>query len=417
MNGRTDVLRRALLVAGLVIAPLAGADVLVRNATVHTVDAAGVREGTDVLLRDGRIAAIGTGLDANGATVVDAGGRPLTPGLFAGLTGLGIEEVSGERSTVDAAVAFVAEGAANALDWRPEFDVTLAFNPLSAAIPVSRVEGLTWTVLAPSAAEGGSFVTGQGAAVTLDGSFDAVLDGSRSLFVDIGSGAAAHSGGSRAAQYMLLEQAVAEARSGGDPPRPLLTLAGRAALKPYLAGGRVVFTVDRAADILQVLAFAKRHGMRPVIAGGAEAWRVAAQLAAADVPVLLDTLDNLPGNFDRIGATLENAARLHAAGVTIAFTQRGDATHNARKVRQLAGVAVAHGLPWDAALAALTVNPARIFGQGGRGRIAVGQVADVVLWSGDPLEVTSWAEQVWIAGQPQPMRSRQTELLERYLQR
>src|SRR5690606_12391666 len=187
--------------------------------------------------------------------------------------------------------------------------------------------------------------------------------------------------------------------------------------KPYLAGGRVVFSVDRAADILQVLALAKRHGMRPVIAGGAEAWRVAEALAAAKVPVLLDALDNLPGNFDRLGATLENAARLHAAGVTIAFSQRGDATHNARKVRQLAGVAVANGLPWDAALAALTRNPAEVFGQADRGRIAVGQLADLVLWSGDPLEVTSWAEQVWIAGKPQPMRSRQTELLERYLAR
>ena len=113
--------------------------------------------------------------------------------------------------------------------------------------------------------------------------------------------------------------------------------------------------------------------------------------------------------------SLENAARLHEAGVPIAFTQLVSPTHNAFKVRQAAGVAVAHGLPWDAALAALTSGPAEIFGLGAElGRIAPGYAADLVLWSGDPLEVTSVAEQVWIDGLPQPMRTRQTELRDRY---
>ena len=198
---------------------------------------------------------------------------------------------------------------------------------------------------------------------------------------------------------------------------PMLTLRGRAVMKQFLAGGRVVFDVDRAADIVQVLAFAREHGLKPVISGGSEAWMVADRLAAAKAPVLLDTLNNLPGDFDSLGATLQNAARLHAAGVPVAFSQSGDATHNARKVRQLAGNAVAHGMPWDAALAGLTRVPAEIFGQSDRGRIAVGQVADLVLWSGDPLEVTSLADQVWIDGKPVPMQTRQTLLRDRYLAR
>jgi imidazolonepropionase-like amidohydrolase len=161
--------------------------------------------------------------------------------------------------------------------------------------------------------------------------------------------------------------------------------------------------------------FASRHGAQPVIVGGAQAWQVAGQLAAARVPVVLDPLVNLPGSFDQLGASLENAARLHAAGVRIAFTNLNDGTHNARKVRQAAGVAVANGLPWDAALAALTASPAEIFGLGkDYGRIAPGYAADLVLWSGDPLEVTTFAEQVWIEGRPQSMRSRQTELRDRY---
>jgi imidazolonepropionase-like amidohydrolase len=143
---------------------------------------------------------------------------------------------------------------------------------------------------------------------------------------------------------------------------------------------------------------------------------VAAEIKAADAPVLLDALANLPSSFDALGATLENAARLHRAGVRVGFTQGGDATHNARKIRQLAGTAVAYGLPWEAGLAGLTSVPAQVFGLSGtRGRIEVGQAADLVLWSGDPLEVNTLAEQVWFAGKPASMRSRQTELLERYL--
>jgi imidazolonepropionase-like amidohydrolase len=196
----------------------------------------------------------------------------------------------------------------------------------------------------------------------------------------------------------------------------LLLPEGRAALKNYLAGGRVVFRAERASDIRQVVHYAKRHGIKPVIAGGSEAWLVAQDLAAADVPVLLDPIDNLPGDFDRLGARLDNAALLHAAGVRIAFTY--DDSHQARKNRQLAGNAVAHGLPWDAALAAITSSPARIFGVDTElGCIEKGRAADLVLWSGDPLEVTTVADQVWIAGRPVEMRSRQTELRDRYLER
>jgi imidazolonepropionase-like amidohydrolase len=232
-------------------------------------------------------------------------------------------------------------------------------------------------------------------------------------------GSAAHeaSGGSRAAQYMLFDQAIREVREPGSTgPAALLLPEGRAALKAYLAGGRVVFYVQRASDIREVVRFAKARGMKPVIAGGAEAWVVARELADAGVPVILDPLENLPNDFDRLGARFDNAKILHEAGVHIAISQT-DSFH-LRKNRQLAGNAVAHGLPWDAGLAAITSSPAEIFGVGGaRGRIEKGQAADLVLWSGDPLEVTTVAEHVWIAGNPVTMRSRQTELRDRYLER
>jgi imidazolonepropionase-like amidohydrolase len=392
-------------------------DILIRGATVHTVSDQGTLSNTDVLIRSGKIEAIGTGLTAaSGTTLIEAKGRPLTPGLFGGLSAIGIEEISLEPTTADANLLLNAPQFA--MQWRPEFDVTLAYNPRSVLVPVARIEGLTWTVLTPGSVPGGNFLAGQGAAVTLDGRYDAVLKGSHSLFVNLGGQMNALSDGSRAGQWMLLEQAIREARTRAPAEdNALLHPLGREAFAKYLAGGRVIFHVARASDIRQAIAFAKRNGMKPVIAGGAEAWVVADELARQDVPVLLDALENLPSSFDAIGSRLDNAALLHRAGVRIAFTQFGE-SHNARKIRQLAGNAAAHGLPKDAALAALTAQPAKIFGlDADHGRIARGQVADVVLWSGDPLEVTTVAEQVWIGGRAIEMRSRQSELRDRYLKR
>lgn len=411
---------RAALAFALLAASVAASaqDLLIRNATVHTASAAGTLRATDVLVRAGKIAAIGSGLATpTGVAVVDAGGRPLTPGLFAGVTGIGIDEVSAEPSTHDSALAFGAVPPQLA-QMRPEFDVTLAYNPRSSLLPVTRIEGLTFTELAASTEAGGSIIAGQGGLVRLDGSFEAPYAGQRALFVNLGGSLSPLSGNSRAGQYMLLDQALREARApaAASGANPLLTPAGREALNGYVGKGRVLVQVDRAADIRRVLDIARREHLNLVILGAAEGWVVAKELAQAKVPVLIDSLENLPSNFDSLAATLENAARLHAAGVAVGFSQRGDASHNARKIRQLAGNAVANGLPWEAGLAALTSVPADALGIGDRlGRIAVGQLADLVLWSADPLELTSSAEQVWMAGKAMPMRSRQSELRDRYL--
>jgi imidazolonepropionase-like amidohydrolase len=233
----------------------------------------------------------------------------------------------------------------------------------------------------------------------------------------MGAAGAKVAGGTRAAEYMLLDQAIHEARTQGPIGQgALLHAAGREALNRYLMGGRVVFQVDRASDIREVVAFAERNGIKPVILGGDEAWLVAKDLAKANVPVILNPLNDLPLDFDRLASSLENAARLQRAGVRIAFSS-GD-TPQARLTRQLAGNAVAHGLPWESALAAITSVPADIFGLGTtHGRIAVGQAADLVLWTGDPLEVSTLAEQVWVGGKPIDMKSRQTELRDRYVEK
>lgn len=418
MKSRFKILLSGLAALALT-APAGGyaQDLLIRNAKVYTLTKPGPIENADVLVRQGRIAAVGSGLSETAAVVVEAQGRVLTPGFFGGLSDIGIDEITGVPETVDSQLGF---GTVQQQQFRPEFDITQAFNQRSITVPIARIEGITWTMLAPVA--GGSIVAGQGGAVALAKPYP-VFESSRSLFVELGGGAtAALSGGSRAAHYMLLDQAIRELRTRGDMgARALLYPAGREVLGRYLKGGRLVVHVERAADISWTLQFARQYGFKLVIVGGAEAWLVADELAAAQVPVILDPLVNLPGSFDKLGARLDNAALLHRAGVLIAISMPyGGAvpsgTYEARKVRQLAGNAVAHGLDWDAALAAVTVNPARIFGlEASHGTLANGKVADLVLWSGDPLEVTSAADQVWIAGQGIEMRSRQTQLRDRYV--
>ncbi len=416
MSALRPIRQIALVAALLSVASLASAqDVLIRNATVHTASTRGTLQATDVLVKDGRIAAVGTNLAAGGAQVIDAQGKPLTPTLFGGITDIGVEEVSGESATVDNTLAL----GANAADMqvRPEFDVTLAYNPESVLVPVARVEGIGWTMLGAGTRAGGSIIGGQGGVVRMDGSLDAI--GPRVLFVTLGGDGANLSGSSRAAQWMLLDQLIDEIRGRipADSKFALLTPAGRSTLATYFGGGgRVLVRIQRAADIARLLRWAKQRDVRIALVGAAEGWKVAPQIASAGVPVFVDALADLPSNFDEIGSTLENAARMHAAGVRVSFSQAGDASHNARKIRQLAGNAVANGLPWEAGLAGLTSIPAASFGLGAQmGSIAVGQRADLVLWTGDPLDVANVARQVWLDGRAIPMRSRQTELRDRYL--
>jgi len=413
LNKRRRAWPGATLAALLLMTTAASAqDLLVRGATVATASARGNVEDADVLVQGGIIRAVGRGLSAPaGVPVVEAKGRMLTPALFGGITEIGIEEVSGESSTVDSALKIGEQ------PLRPEFDVTLAYNPASVLIPVARLDGIGFTAL--GAATGGGFVAGQGGVVRFDGSADPI--GPRALFLRLGAAASELTGQSRAAQWMLLQQMVDEARGqvAADSPHALLTPAGRRTLARYLSGqGRIVVEVDRAADIRQLLRWAAREKVKIAIAGGAEAWQLAPELAAAKVPVFVDALGNLPTTFDQIGATLENAARLRRAGVPVAFAQRDDASHNARKMRQLAGNAVANGLPWADGLAGLTRVPAEVLGVADQiGSIEPGKRADLVLWEGDPLDVAHYAEQVWLGGRAMPMRSRQTELRDRYLQR
>ena len=171
------------------------------------------------------------------------------------------------------------------------------------------------------------------------------------------------------------------------------------------------------SDILRAIRFQEENApVQLIIRGGAEAWMVADQLADADIPVLIDPVQNLPGSFESLGSTLSAAQRLNAAGVTVAYTtDTADGYFNARLLPQHAGNAVAHGVPWDAAFRAITLTPAEIYGVGDEyGALATGYAGDVVIWDGDPLEVMSAPTHVFVDGEMMDMESRQTRLRDRY---
>ena len=396
-------------------APAASTEIVaITGATVHTMGPAGTLHGATVLIAGGRIQAVGAGVAVPaGARRIDAAGKVVTPGLLDSLTQLGLVEVSAVEDTEDATNEDPRVSAG--------FEVADGINWRSMLIPVNRVEGITRAISAP--ATGKSLFLGQGAVIHLGGGPQTVVRRSVAQFAALGESGARLTGGTRGAAVMRLREALRDAldydanRAAYDRAerRPYsLPRLDLEALLPVAHGEQpLVVLVNRASDIEQVLELARQMKLRLILAGAAEGWEVAGEIAAARVPVLVNPLANLPESFEAMGATLENAARLARAGVTLAFFT-GD-SHNSRNLRQAAGNAVAYGLPWDAALAAMTVNPARIWGVDAYGTLEPGKDADVVIWDGDPLQVTAAAERVFIRGREMPRDSRQIRLRDRYL--
>jgi len=417
---RSELIRGALaLVATVVVGAASAANptYAIVHAKAHTI-AKGTLEDATIVIKDGRIAAIGKGLAAPaGAEIIDAAGRPVTPGLFDAFGAIGVLEVELEDSTVDRGNGDPRYSAA--------FAVADAFNPRSPKVAITRIEGVTRALVAPVDGDGDgvqSVIVGQAATIHLGLGEALVLDPSAALVVEYGESGKGLAGGARSAALLQLKEALDDARDYARNKGDFDMNARRAysrtrldleALQPVLRRELpVIVQADRASDITKVLEFGKAQNLRLVIAGGAEAWMVADELAKAGVPVIVDVIQNLPGSFESLGSTLENAGRLQKAGVKVTFATED--VGNPRNVKQLAGNAVSYGMDYDAALAGLTKVPAEIYGMKGYGTLEVGMDADVVVWSGDPLEVTSYADAVFIKGDKIPMTSRQTQLRDRY---
>jgi imidazolonepropionase-like amidohydrolase len=404
-----------LLLAGVATAhaQASGAFALV-HAKLYTMTTVEPIENATVVVRDGKINAVGAGLaPPAGVRVVDAGGRIVTPGLMGAATQLGLVEVASLPDTRDYALATGALGAA--------FDVQYALNPNSTVLTLALADGVTRAVTVPDGSPVAPFL-GQAAIVRL-GSADDLLERPRAaMFVRV---SAASAGGSRSASWILLRNALEEARrfkpsaTVGGPRDQLLGRLDAEALQPVVAGRMPLGIVaDRESDIRQLIRLRQDTGLPMILYSGAEAWRLAQELAAQRVPVVIDPTLNLPAFFDTMGARLENAAILRAAGVQVAFSSSAfHRTYNAGNAMRLgAGLAVANGLPWIEALRAMTTAPAAIYGMSDHyGAVRPGLDADLVVWDGDPPEPSSAAVQVWVRGSEVPLEdSRQRELARRY---
>ena len=411
---------RSTCAAGLVLvlalpASLAAQTIAIVGGKVFPVSSAPVDNATVVVV-DGKITAVGAGVPIPaGAQRIDARGKWITPGLMCSATTLGLVEVDAVSDTDDARAKGERGVAAAVRVWE-------ALNPSSVLWAPAREDGITHVVVLP----GGGFVGGQGALVeTLEGPLsDMVRKAPAGMFVDLTDRQSAEVR-SRGELLVRLRELLEDARLLGEKSpafegNQLRALAaGRlnlAALQPVLNGALpLIVHVDRAADIQALLALARDYQLRVIVFGGAEAWKVAGELAAARVPVLTGGLTDLPGNFDQLGATLENAARLRKAGVAVALTTGGDNDFKVRAIRQHAGNAVANGLAWDEALRAVTLTPAEIFGMAGAlGSLQPGREANVVIWDGDPFELSTHAVQVFVRGREGATRSREQMLVERY---
>jgi imidazolonepropionase-like amidohydrolase len=309
------------------------------------------------------------------------------------------------------------------------FDVQYALNPASTMLPLARLAGITRAVVTPEYGGGRgdkreALFAGQAAAIQLGSGQNLLVKPHAAMVLDLGESGAEHAGGSRNAAVLELKEILADVRHymrdksayERNQTRPFaLSQADLEALIPVVEGKMPVLVgVQRASDIRLALQLAKDEHLKVILDGVDEGWLVAPEIAAAHVPVILSPTDDRPESFERLGANMENAARLQAAGVEIIVSSASE-NYRIRELRYLAGDAVAYGLPWKAALAAVTINPARAFGFADRaGSLEPGKDADVVVWSGDPFEPLSQPIAVFIRGEAQPLTSRSLELRDRY---
>jgi imidazolonepropionase-like amidohydrolase len=388
------------------------------GAKVHTMSEQGTLQNATVLISDGKIQRILTETPAlSGYTIIDAKGKVVTPGLFGAYTSLGLVEVGSSAGVVDrtsSATTLSNSGAA--------IDVAYAINSDTSLFDISRVEGITSAATTMSNTK--QLFQGQGAIIGLGNKANPLIKAKAFIALAVDNHGADDIGGSRAVLWPMLEAVLAEASlSVGkslDATMEWHGITSKADAKALqsVVSGKIPLLIDarRAADIRQVIALKSRNTKLDItILYATEGWRVANEIAQANIPVILDPESNLPYEFDQLAATMKNASRLHKAGVLVAI---GMNTHNIRLIRQHAGNAVANGLPWIEGLKSITSNPAKIYGVDDKvGSLQEGMQADIVIWSGDPLQITESAEQVVINGNLINMESRQSKLRDRYLNR
>ena len=398
----------------------------IRNARIVTVSGPDIENGT-IVIRDGKIEAVGASVNVPaGAQIIEGRGLSVYPGMIDAGTNMGLVEVpQGANGTVD--LSEVGE-------FNPNAKAITAVNPHSAHIAVTRVEGVTNTVTAPT----GGLISGQATLINLLGTApkEMAVVPNAALVINyprIGGGGGGGFGAPQQpanlsetleANARRLEQIRKMLRDGEayaraqdayakdkSLPRPDQNVV-LDALVPYVRGQQpVIFRAEREAEIRGAIRFAEEMKLKPIILGGNDAWKVASLLKEKNVPVILTGVFSLPVREDDAYDTLfENPAKLQQAGVLFAIST-GDSGPEVRNLAQYAGMAAAYGLSKADAVKSVTLNPARIMNVGDRlGSIEVGKMANLVVTDGDLLEIRTRIRYLLIDGRSVVLSSRHTEL-------
>lgn len=428
------LLRTLIGLAALWGGAVAGAEptLLLTDAVVHTVSGPVLTNG-QVLVEGATIREVGLAIARKADQTVSLRGQHLYPGLIAASSTLGLVEIEAARATRDTTEV----GA-----FTPEVASWLAVNPDSELIPVARANGITHALVVPS----GGVVAGRSGLVQLDGWTTeqmlvrgpaalhvywptAELDltprerlRDRSRFKSLEEQARERKMRVRALDDFFLEAlAYLKAKQAGEKGGVFPMVPAWEAMLPFVRGERPVFVhADSVREIKAALAWAKERQLSLVLIDAREAWRVAAEIAERQVPVIYSDVFSLPSSEDAsYAAHFRAPALLHAAGVKLVFGMGGRfESSSLRNLPYLAGQAVAFGLPEDVALRALTLTPAEVLGVAERiGSLQSGREATMFASDGPILDIRAQVKHLWIAGREMDLASRHTRLYERYRNR
>jgi len=408
----------------------------ITHAKIFTVSGTTIDDGT-LILRDGKIAAVGVGLDIPaGAQVIDAKGLQVYPGIFDSITQMGLREVGAVSATVDSTETG---------NFNPDVVAATAVSPSSEHIPVTRAAGITEVLAVPGSGGfdsggGGGVIGGQASAIHMAGwEIDEMLIKKSAAMVlnwpqietqtfDFATFSRKEKPYADAKQEY--DKQVNEITDWVERARHYAQVMDKSsaakydrdlkleALAPVVRGELPVLVfANRAREIRNAVEFCDKNNLKMILAGGEEAYKVKDLLRSKSVPVVLRPVLSLPLDeddpYDRL---LSQPAELAAAGVKFAFASFDNSF--ARRLGQNAANAVAHGLPYDEALKAVTLYPAQIFGLADQiGTIEQGKLANVIVTNGDPLELTTDVKYLFIRGQLTSLDNRHLRLYEKYSKR
>lgn len=361
----------------------------------------------DVLIVDEKIVEVGKFLNSSSAKIIEAKGKPVTPGLISPISNIGVVEINALDVTNDDSPDF----------FGPGFSVFNAFNPHSTLIPWNRSNGVTSSISTPGYSS--QIFKGMGSFYLLDGDIDITGNADVAMYSRLGA-----VGGSRAETIQIMESMFELALNRDELELEELLGTTFASsmdmqLQDIQALSRVVnreiplvLEVNRATDILQALRLKNDYDLELVLMSVEEAPLVLDQILASGVSVIIDPMDNIPDSFDELASNIKLGGILSNAGIKVMFsTQR---SHNYHLMRQGAGNAVAHGMTYQAGISGMTSIVADVFNIQDRGSIKEGHFADIVIWSEDPLEPSAYPTTVIINGSEMSLETRASRLTERY---